>query len=92
MYALIIKPRAIKMIKEAYDWYELQKPGLGEEFVEELDGFYQKIEVHPEYFGKIKKNLRQAALKTFPLCSCVRNYQNRSCGVCGLSYQQKSTL
>jgi len=66
MYALIIKSRAILMIKEAYDWYELQKPGLGEEFLEELDGFYQRIEVHPEYFGKIKKNFRQAVLKRFP--------------------------
>ena len=66
MYALIIKPRAILMIKEAYDWYELQKPGLGEEFLEELDSFYKRIEVHPEYFGKIKKNFRQAALKRFP--------------------------
>ena len=52
IYALIIKPRAILMIKEAYDWYEVQKPGLGEEFLEELDDFYQRIEVHPEYFGK----------------------------------------
>ena len=66
MYALIIKPRAILMIKEAYDWYELQRPGLGEEFLDELDSFYQRIEVHPEYFGKIKKNFRQAALKRFP--------------------------
>ena len=66
MYSLIIKPRAIIMTKDAYDWYELQRPGLGEEFLDELDGMYHKLETHPSYFGKVKKNFRQAALKRFP--------------------------
>lgn len=66
MYTLIIKPRAILMTKEAYDWYETQKPGLGEEFLDELDTVYYKLESHPAYFGKVKKNFRQAALKRFP--------------------------
>ena len=66
MYSLIIKPRAILMTKDAYDWYEEQKPGLGEDFLDELDGIYNKLSAHPEYFGKVKKNFRQAALKRFP--------------------------
>lgn len=66
MHLLIIKPRAIRMTKDAYNWYELQKTGLGEEFPDELDSIYRKIEIHPVYFGKIKKNFRQAALKRFP--------------------------
>lgn len=66
MYSLIIKPRAILMTKNAYDWYEEQKPGLGEEFLDELDGIYNKLSSHPEYFGKVKKNFRQAALQRFP--------------------------
>lgn len=66
MYTLVIKARAVRMTKDAYDWYELQRPGLGEEFLNELDGIYRKIETHPEYFGKAKKNFRQAVLKRFP--------------------------
>ena len=54
------------MTKDAYDWYETQKPGLGEEFLDELDGVYFKLEAHPAYFGKAKKNFRQVALKRFP--------------------------
>ena len=46
------------MTKDAYDWYEEQKPGLGEEFLSELDSTYLKLESHPEYFGKVKKNFR----------------------------------
>ena len=66
MYSLIIKPLAILMTKDAYKWYEEQKPGLGEEFLDELDGIYNKLSAHPEYFVKLKKNFRQAALKRFP--------------------------
>ena len=54
------------MVKNAYVWYEKQKKGLGEEFLEELDAYYLKLQSHPEYFHKIKKNFRQVALKRFP--------------------------
>ena len=63
---LVIKPRAIRMMQEAYQWYEEQKQGLGEDFLEELESYYIKLQSHPEYFGKIRKNFRQAALKRFP--------------------------
>ena len=66
MYSLIQKPRAVLMVKEAYNWYEEQKQGLGDEFIKELDSHFDKLQSHPEYFGKIKKNFRQAALKRFP--------------------------
>ena len=66
MHSLIIKPQAILMTKDAYEWYEEQKLGLGEEFLNELDNIYLKLESHPEYFGKVKKSFRQAALKRFP--------------------------
>ncbi|HET9055008.1 MAG TPA: hypothetical protein VFM90_12585 [Cyclobacteriaceae bacterium] len=52
MYTLAIKARAIRMTKDAYDWYELQKPGLGVEFLNELDGMYRKLEAHPESLEK----------------------------------------
>lgn len=54
------------MAKDAYEWYEAQKKGLGEEFLQELETFYLKLQSHPEYFHKIKKNFRQIALNRFP--------------------------
>lgn len=53
------------MTMEAYKWYEEQKTGLGEEFLKELDSRYNKLESHPEYYGKIKKSFRQISLKRF---------------------------
>jgi len=66
MYQLIIKPRAILMAKEAYNWYEKQSNGLGEIFLSELESSYKKIEVQPTFYSKIKKNFRKIRLKRFP--------------------------
>ena len=54
------------MTKEAYRWYEEQKAGLGEEFLEELDKYYDKLQSNPKYFGSAKNNFRQLSLKRFP--------------------------
>ncbi len=54
------------MQKEAYEWYEMQRNGLGELFLKELDGYYHKIQSLPNAFSKIDDKYRQAALKKFP--------------------------
>jgi len=66
MYQLIFKPHAISMVKEAYEWYEEQQIGLGELFLHELEGCYDKLETWPVSFTKIKKNYRQIIVRTFP--------------------------
>ncbi len=66
MHPMIIKPRAAAMMQEAYWWYEEQKEGLGEDFLTELDSYFSKVKSNPEYFGKIRKDFRQVALKRFP--------------------------
>ena len=66
MHQIVIKPRAIEMIKEAYDWYELQQPGLGDLFLKDIESCYDKLEANPVSYAKIRKNFRQILLKTFP--------------------------
>src|ERR1700744_1146386 len=66
MYPLIIKPEAIEMAKEAYEWYNEQQPGLGDLFLNELESCLDKLESWPLAYSKIKKNYRQLVLQTFP--------------------------
>ncbi len=66
MYPLIIKPRAIEMAKEAYEWYNEQQEGLGDLFLTELENCYDKLESWPTAYSKIKRNYRQLVLHTFP--------------------------
>jgi plasmid stabilization system protein ParE len=66
MYPLIIKPKAISMAKEAYEWYNEQQEGLGDLFLTELESCYDKLESWPTAYSKIKRNYRQLVLHTFP--------------------------
>ena len=66
MYQLVIKPRAIEMVKEAYEWYNEQQAGLGDLFLDELESYYDRLEELPLTYSKIKKNFRQAVLHKFP--------------------------
>jgi plasmid stabilization system protein ParE len=65
-YKLILKSGAEDDIEFAYNWYEDQKIGLGEEFLAELVEYYGKLEKHPSGYSKIRRNYRKAALKRFP--------------------------
>ena len=76
MYQLIIKPRAIEMAKDAYEWYEEQQIGLGDLFLKELDRCYDKIEVWPASYAKIKNNFRQIILRTFPYVVVFEVFKN----------------
>ena len=65
-YTISVKPGAEEDIDFAYNWYEDQRTGLGEEFLRELESYYRTLEQRPTIFGKATKTLRQAVLKRFP--------------------------
>lgn len=61
-----MKPAAIEMARDAYEWYNEQQVGLGDEFFEELKSCREKLESWPEVYAKIKKHYRQLVMHTFP--------------------------
>jgi plasmid stabilization system protein ParE len=55
----------------AFDWYELQRVGLGAEFLDALTRVFEKIEAAPESFSRPEdylggRKLRRALLRRFP--------------------------
>ena len=66
LYKVILKPGAEEDTEQAYNWYEDQRAGLGEEFLYELETTYRKLENLPRAFGKLTKIYRRAPLKRFP--------------------------
>ena len=61
-----VKPLALKNLTTAYEWYEQQLKGLGEDFLEELDSVINFIVLNAEGCQKRYKDFRQAMLKRFP--------------------------
>lgn len=63
---IIVKPLAKDDIIAAYLWYEKQRTGLGDEFINEIDSIYNRIISNPFQFPKIKRNYRKAVIRRFP--------------------------
>ena len=65
-YILEIKDHANLEIIEAYLYYEEKRLGLGEEFLEHLNVYFDRIITNPKHFPQKRKPYREAFIKRFP--------------------------
>ena len=65
-YSLIIKEEAIQDLQVAYDYYEEQKSGLGERFLDVIELHLEQVQAHPLHYPTKKKTFREAVVKKFP--------------------------
>ena len=64
--ALILRPEAEADALEAYRWYNEQLPGLGEEFLTEVDRALETIRANPEAPRKLHREFRRVLTRRFP--------------------------
>lgn len=69
---VVIRPAARAEFDEAADWYEGQQPGLGADFVAEVQQVLDAIAAHPERFAIAAGDVREAAVSRFPYCVYYR--------------------
>jgi len=66
-YSYELTSEASEDVFESYLWYEKQKLGLGEEFLEELDRCKESILLNPETYQIIYEGrVRRFLVKRFP--------------------------
>lgn len=65
-YHLVIEDVALEEAISARNWYNTQKNGLGNEFVDALEDIFNYIIKFPEACNKVFGQQRQAVLKRFP--------------------------
>jgi toxin ParE1/3/4 len=61
-----IRASARDDIREAFDWYEQQSAGLGEQFVAELDHVFERLTSDPRIYQVVYKEVRRALTRRFP--------------------------
>ena len=66
MFRLELKPLAEIDVAEAAIWYNIQREGLGEEFLLALEAKFNEIQRNPYQFKIIYKNVRRAFPNRFP--------------------------
>ena len=66
MKPVIVREAAISDIEDAFNWYETQRPGLGNEFRSALRTTFDHISANAELFQVVHRNTRRALLRRFP--------------------------
>jgi plasmid stabilization system protein ParE len=63
---LVLRRVAQREIDDAADWYERQRVGLGEQFIEEVNRMFGVLLATPELYPVVHGDIRQALLHRFP--------------------------
>src|SRR2546423_1339085 len=65
-YRIDSDPRADSDVEAAFAWYEQQRPGLGDEFLDDLQAAYTRIVDGPLRYQVLRGDVRYCLLRRFP--------------------------
>lgn len=63
---LVLRPEAVNDLREAFVWYEAQRPGVGRAFLRRVRQRVDTIRENPRSFPIVLQSIRRAPLKRFP--------------------------
>jgi len=63
---VVFRPEAADEVREAFEWYEHRRAGLGKEFAQAVDGIIIRIIDNPLAYQRAYKETRRAVLSRFP--------------------------
>ena len=63
---LVVRPRARRELLAAFDWYEAQRPGLGDAFLRAVDAVFASIRRTPALYGIARGRSRRALVRRYP--------------------------
>jgi plasmid stabilization system protein ParE len=86
---IVLRPEARADLDEASNWYEAQRPGLGDEFLQQVDAAFRRIEARPTQFPKVLGELRRALLRRFPYSAYFLT-ERRRIVVIGVLHQRRN--
>ena len=74
---VVLRDEAQAEFDEAFDWYDAQRPGLGTEFVAEVQKVFDHIAASPLARPVAWADIRKAAVRRFPYCVFYRPHPDR---------------
>lgn len=76
-YVLVFRPEVREELNEAYDWYENQKTGLGDDFLDSIDEALNRICQMPESYPMVYRDVRRSVVHRFPYLVYYRIVSSR---------------
>ncbi len=65
-YELEIKEEAVLDIKQIYLYYEAQRIGLGNRFLNTLENYLERVQKYPKHYQIKRKPYREVFINDFP--------------------------
>ena len=81
-YRLLVRRRAKADIRSAARWYEAQRPGLGRDFVAEVDATLNRVAEYPFQCQVLHREARRAIVHRFPYAVFYRIEGNNIVAFC----------
>ena len=63
---VVYLPDATKDIREGYRWYKEQQPGIGRDFLAEVETTVEYLCENPRMFPLVEEDIRRALLHKYP--------------------------
>jgi plasmid stabilization system protein ParE len=76
-YVLVFRLEVREELNDAHSWYESQKPGLGDEFLDCVDETVNRISQMPESYLIVYGDIRRAVVRRFPYAVYYRIVSSR---------------
>ncbi|MEZ2230493.1 MULTISPECIES: type II toxin-antitoxin system RelE/ParE family toxin [unclassified Microcoleus] len=76
-YALVFRPEVREELDEAYNWYESQQVGLGDDFLDSVDETLNRICQMPESYPVVYRDVRRSVVRRFPYAVYYRIVSSR---------------
>ncbi|MBW4485337.1 MAG: type II toxin-antitoxin system RelE/ParE family toxin [Tildeniella torsiva UHER 1998/13D] len=76
-YALVFRPEVSGELREAHRWYESQKSGLGDEFLDCVSDTLGRIALMPAAYVVVYRDVRCALVQRFPYAIYYRAVSSR---------------
>jgi len=63
---IVLRRVAEKEFDDSIAWYENEREGLGQEFRNGVEEYFQRIADNPEWFPEVRGEVRRAVVRRFP--------------------------
>jgi plasmid stabilization system protein ParE len=62
----LLRPAAVADLRQAYQWYQSERPGLGEEFLQAVHASVERALATPAGYAVIHRDTRRVLIRRFP--------------------------
>ncbi len=66
MATYLLRPKAVADLRTAYQWYQAERSGLGEEFLDAVRAAIERAVAAPQTYAVVHRDTRRVLVRRFP--------------------------